>query len=84
MAEFNREEPFELPVNYRGQEIILPGKLVQMGYTYKLFVEVLGQTIILEPDEERNFRVVSEDPAMKALPMEMLQAILASLEENLR
>ncbi len=84
MPGYTSEEPFELPVDYRGQEITLFGKLVQMGYTYKLFVEVEGQTIIFEPDEERNFRVVSEMPGMKTIPVEMFQAIIASLEKNLR
>jgi len=84
MPGYTSEEPFELPVDYRGQVITLSGKLVQMGYTYKFFLEVEGQTIIFEPDEERNFRVVSESPGMKAISVEMFQAIIASLEKNLR
>ncbi len=84
MPGYTTEEPFELPVDYRGQEITLSGKLVQMGYTYKFFLEVEGQTIIFEPDEERNFRVISESPGMKAISVDMIQAIIASLEKNLR
>ncbi len=51
----SNEEPFELPVIFKGGELMLPAKLVQMGYTYKIFVTVNEQEIIFEPDEEKEF-----------------------------
>jgi len=33
-------------------------KLIVTGYTHKFGVDVNGQNIIFEPDEERNYRAV--------------------------
>jgi hypothetical protein len=49
------EEQFELPVEYKGQELMLKASLLVTGYTHKFNVDVNGQNIIFEPDEERNY-----------------------------
>ena len=51
-------DSFEIPVTYNGQELYFPATLNIFGYTYKIHVEVFGQLISFEPDEERNFRAV--------------------------
>lgn len=53
-------EPFEIPVYYKGKELSFSDKFVQFGYAYKIIVDVEGQEISFEPDEERNFRAVIE------------------------
>jgi len=52
------EEEFELPVKYKGEEQMLNAKLIVTGYKHKFCVDVNGQNIIFEPDEERNYRAV--------------------------
>ncbi len=52
------EEPFDLPVEYKGKEYIFKAKLVVYGYSHKFHVDVNGEEIIFEPDEERNYRAV--------------------------
>ena len=52
------DEPFDLPVTYKGEELLFPFELLMLGYTHKFQVEVNGQTILFEPDEERNDRAV--------------------------
>ena len=49
------EQQFELPVEYNGQQLMLKALLQVTGYTHKFFVEVEGHSIIIEPDEERNY-----------------------------
>lgn len=51
-------DSFEIPVTYNGQEYLFQAKLNIFGYTYNIQVEVFGQLISFEPDEERNFRAV--------------------------
>ena len=76
------EEPFELPVIFKGSELMLPAKLVQMGYTYKIFVTVNEQEIIFEPDEERNLRAIIEDSNSKNISVELVRAIGESLNHH--
>jgi hypothetical protein len=52
------EEEFELPVKYKGEEQMLNAKLIVTGYTHKFSVDIKGQIIVFEPDEERNYRKV--------------------------
>lgn len=50
--------PFRRTVRYKGQELMLKASLVVTGYTHKFNVDVNGQIIVFEPDEERNYRAV--------------------------
>ncbi len=84
MQRYRKEDLFELPVAYKGEEVLLPAKLVQMGYTYKIYVQAEGREIILEPDEERNFRVVIENPDGSTISLDLVKAISEALEKNFR
>ena len=85
MAGFIPDEAFDLPVDYQGRELLFPSRLSPMGYTYKIFVQVEGQEIVFEPDEERNLRaIVEQGPGVKAIPVDLIRAVGASLEELLR
>lgn len=85
MQGYGKEDSFELPVVYRGQELLLPGRLVQMGYTYKIYIAVEGQEIIFEPDEERNLRVVvATETARMRLSTKMIREIGEALQRELR
>ena len=48
------ENQFELPVQYKGEQLMLKASLLITGYTHKFKVDVNGRSIIFEPDEERN------------------------------
>jgi hypothetical protein len=52
------EEPFELPLVYKGEQLLLKASLLVTGYAHKFSVDINGQIIIFEPDEERNYRAV--------------------------
>lgn len=52
------EEQFELLVDYKGEQLTLKASLLVTGYTHKFSVDVNGQEIIFEPDEERNYRAI--------------------------
>ena len=49
---------FELPLNYKSEDITFPAEYISTGYSYKIDVNVFGQIISFEPDEERNFRAL--------------------------
>lgn len=53
-------QELELPVKYKGEEIIFPAKFQFLGYTHRFIVNVYGEEVVFEPDEERNYRALLE------------------------
>jgi hypothetical protein len=77
-------ENFDLPITIGGNEIILPAQLHQYGYTYQVEVEINGNSIFFERDEERNWRAILNQSGSANLPSvkhELLQAISDALEK---
>lgn len=54
---------FEIPLTLNGSETAFPARLIPSGYITKIGVDVYGQEIIFEPDEEGQYRMVI-DPAV--------------------
>jgi hypothetical protein len=78
------DEQFELPVQYKGQKLMLKASLLVTGYTYKFMVEVDGEEVIFEPDEEKNYRAVIPNDNIatrKNFDVELLKSIAASIEK---
>ena len=76
-------DEFELPVSFNKKEFNFPARLLNYGYSYKLEVDIDGDKILFEPDEERNWRalVAYEDiDNNKKINIDMLKAIVASIE----
>lgn len=80
------DEGFELPVCYRNKEFLLPASFLKAGYSYKIRVDVEGQPVFFEPDEERNWRAMVDaaDINSKRIDAGMLEAIILSLDEHLK
>ncbi len=51
-------EFFELPLEYNGEQRMFKASLLVTGYTHKFSVDINGQEVKFEPDEERNYRAV--------------------------
>lgn len=76
------DDVYEIPVHYKGEEVLVPAQLMVSGYTHKFRVEVGGHEIFFEPDEERNYRATL-DPAHSdsaKIDVAFLQAIAAGIE----
>ena len=75
---------FDLPVEYKGEEITFKTSLLTSGYTQKFQVDVNGQIILFEPDEERNYRAVipyEEIGNKKDVDLELLKIIADTLQQ---
>lgn len=73
-------EDFQLPVTFNNQEYLFPARMHQYGFTVKLEVEIEGQPVFFEPDEERNWRAVlpyGESTPSKPPNPALLQAVAA-------
>lgn len=76
------DEPFELPVNFRDKELLFPAQLKQSGYTHSIIVDVYGQEVSFEPDEERNYRaIIGQEELSKQTTIELLRAIAKAIED---
>ena len=54
------EEIIEIPVDYKGQERVFVGVIVSTGYNYLIKVDVDGLSVTFEPDEERQYRIMTD------------------------
>jgi hypothetical protein len=71
------DEPFFLPVTFKGQELQFEAKLEQRGYVYVLLVDVNGTPVIFERDEELNWRALLPQPELGAAKPPSLELVLA-------
>jgi hypothetical protein len=55
------EHFFELPVNYKGEELSLKGRLVTFAYVYRFYIIAQGKELIFERDDEHQCRVLATD-----------------------
>jgi hypothetical protein len=80
------DDVYEIPVQYKGEELLVPAHLMVTGYTHKFRVEVSGQEILFEPDEERNYRALLDTELCNSakIDIDFLQAIAAGLEAALK
>lgn len=76
-------EDFELPVTHLGEELLLPAGFSARGYTHRISMEVNGVLLHFEPDEERKYRALMDDPSAKTnVNPALVQAIIDSLEKH--
>lgn len=81
------DEPFELPVAYKGKELLLPARLLQLGYSHKFLIDIYGQEIFFEPDEEHSYRALIDPEQLegnKRLDIELLKAVAEAIQAILK
>ena len=79
------DEPFFLPVNFKGIEHQFEALLKRRGYVAVLEVNVHDALVIFERDEQGDWRaILPEDQAGKAPDVELLRAIGETIEQILQ
>jgi len=73
-------EPFTLPVKYRGEDLELRARFERWGFTHRIAVLVNEHTYLFEPDEEGGYRALV-DPAKIPVNVDagLLQAVATTL-----
>jgi hypothetical protein len=75
----------QLPVTYKGEELMLDMQLQRWGYINRLLVLVHGAWYIYEPDEEGLYRVlVPEDLKQAGRDLGLLKTIGETLDELMK
>jgi hypothetical protein len=77
------DNTFDIFINYKSKEISFPAELISTGYRYKINVDIYGETISFEPDEEGSLRAVAvgDDRIRAAEKMDM--ALIQTIAEKL-
>ena len=79
------DESFDLPVSYNKKEMLYPARFQQLGYTYRILVDINGTEVGFEPDEEGGFRAtVDQDTVTKEVNAGLLKAIAETIEAILK
>ncbi len=51
------DNQIEIPVTYRGKELSFKAKVINYGYIHKIEVQLNDHLLLLEHDEEQQYRV---------------------------
>ena len=81
------DEQFDIPVIYKGEELLFKGELLAYTYSYKIQVEVEENLVLFEPDDERNLRAIINPENFnegKKIDVELLKCIGKAIEEILK
>ncbi|HWB27515.1 MAG TPA: hypothetical protein VG738_18695 [Chitinophagaceae bacterium] len=62
---------FNLPIEFNGQEYEYPTQILRYGYTHKIQVDVNNKIVTFEPDEEGNYRALTDQDISPALLKEI-------------
>ncbi len=76
-------DTIEIPVTYKGQDLVFNASVKAYGYVHKIEVDFKGQTIIFEQDEEGLYRAVVPYEEVMAAPQidtELLSVIAHVLD----
>ena len=77
------ESSFDLPVQYKGKELLFPASLVSFGYSYQIRVDIEVEIIIFERDEESNLRAVlpfDTGSTKKSIDPDLIAEVAAALK----
>ncbi len=78
------DEPFFLPVTYKGVEQQFEASLQRRGYVHVLEIKVQEMMVIFERDEEGEWRaLVAQDQGGKMPEVELLRVIGETIERLL-
>ncbi len=70
-------ERFELPVTYKGQDLLFSGRLATFTYGYKFYVDINDVEVIFERDDEGNLRaMLPENVSHAAIEKGLIEAII--------
>ncbi|MCD9019163.1 hypothetical protein [Parachryseolinea silvisoli] len=75
------EDYFELPVTYKGEELLLKGRLAAFTYVYKFYITVNDMELEFERDDNGEFRVISSEGGEGNVDRNLIAAIIDVLEK---
>ena len=81
------EDSFDIPITYKGESLLFAARLIQLGYVHKFQVDVNGQDVYFEQDDEGNYRAIIDYTKLSdtiKIDAELLKVIANGIEETLK
>ncbi|MCQ9637665.1 hypothetical protein MP478_08555 [Chryseobacterium sp. WG14] len=76
------EHDLEIPVTYKGKDLLFTGRLATFTYGYKLYVNINGTDVVFERDDEGNLRAIVPDNASNpAIEKGLIEAVIDVFKE---
>ncbi|MEP6682878.1 MAG: hypothetical protein ABJA35_06445 [Parafilimonas sp.] len=76
---------FYIPVRYRNEENEYLVTLVLLSYSYQLHVEVDNQSLVFEPDDNGEFRMIKmgwqNESDLKLIDAQLIQRLIETLNK---
>ena len=76
-------DEFAIIINYKGQELNYPAKLLLQGFTHKFQVTLPETDVFFEPDEEGRYRVVKMPWQEEKVLLKIDKALLAEIQQKI-
>jgi hypothetical protein len=77
------EHFFELPVTYKGKDLLFNGRLVAFAFSYKFYITIDERELVFERDDHGEFRVMKPENMLgEQIPIDsgLITEIIAVLE----
>lgn len=75
------EHFFELPVTYKGEKLLLNGRLTTFAYTYKFYIIEQGNELVFERDDHHVYSaILLETTKVQPIEHELVEKIIEALE----
>ena len=77
------DRSFAITVSLNDHEYSFDARLVTIGYTHKFIVTINGIEVFYEPDEERHYRAILQNPqqnSIKDKDIELIKAVGDKIE----
>ena len=81
------EEPFEIPVNYRGESLSFTTRLIRFGYIHRFQVDLNGYEVFFEQDDEGKYRAQVDTAKLNdsvKIDVGLLKAVAEAIEDILK
>lgn len=77
-------EEFELPVTYKGKDLLFNVRLATFTYGYKFYVEIEDNEVVFERDDEGNLRaIIPETTSGTVIEKGLIEAIIEVFSNSL-
>ena len=75
-------DTLEIPVNYKNKELCLKAHIVKFGYVHHIVVDLFGNQITIERDEEGEYRALGDVEKLKdsKVDVDLIKAVIEVLQ----
>ncbi len=76
------QDVIEIPVTYKNKNLSFKGRIMRFGYVSHIIVDINGEKVTIERDEEGNYRALGDADKIKQskIDVELVEAVVSVLQ----